>query len=299
MPRCRARPVHRRRGTKTWSRVASARGRLASSECTGVRPASAAGTTNAPTPSPARAMTTMSVVPSAARMPELLSRQGPPAIGWLGRHGDVVDRPARGWSASATVAGNGARGHAGEEALLLLGGADLAHHGSELGDRGQERPRGDGPAQLLDDDGRLENGQADAAVLLGDGQGGPVEGHHGAPQLLGGLAGLDDGAHDVDGAFLLEERADRGAQFFLLTRELELHRTPFPACRLPLGRPPAPQGAGRSGRVYLTPMSASVPVLPSRRPVFWEGRGWVCPWGVAGPRRKPGPATRGACATAR
>ena len=35
-------------GTKTWSRVASERGRLASSDCTGIRPASAAGTTNTP-----------------------------------------------------------------------------------------------------------------------------------------------------------------------------------------------------------------------------------------------------------
>ena len=51
----------------------------------------------------------------------------------------------------------------------------------------------------------------------------------------GGLAGLDDGAHDIDGAFLFEERADRGTQFFLLSRELELHRTPFPA--LPVASP--------------------------------------------------------------
>ena len=125
---------------------------------------------------------------------------------------------------------------AGEEALLLLGSADFTHHGSELGHGRQERPGRDGPAELFDDNGRLEDGEPDAAVLLGDGQGGPVEGHHGAPQLFGGLTGLDDGAHDVDGALLFEERADRGTQFFLLIRELELHRTPFPAVPVPRRR---------------------------------------------------------------
>ena len=139
--------------------------------------------------------------------------------------------------------GDGAGGHLREEALLLLGGADLADHRGELGDRGQEGPGGDGPAQLLDDDGRLDHAQADPAVLLGDGQGGPVEGHHGAPQLLGGLPGLDDGAHHVDGALLFEERADRGTQLFLLTRELELHRTPFPALPVASPTPSAPPSA--------------------------------------------------------
>ena len=179
----------------------------------------------------------------------------------------------------------------GEEPLLLLGRADFADHGGELGDGGQQRPGGDGPAQLLDDDGRLQDGQADAAVLLGDGQGGPVEGDHGAPELLGRLAGLDDGAHHIDGALLLEERADRGTQLLLLTRELELHRTPSPASPVASPIPSGASGAARSGRVYLTPLSASGSVLPSRRP--FSGKDVVgCALGVAGPWRRPGPATR-------
>ena len=63
---------------------------------------------------------------------------------------------------------------------------------------------------------------------------------------------------DLDGALLLEEGTDRGTQFFLLSRELELHRTPFPA--LPVASPTSSRaipGAARSGRVYLTPMSVS------------------------------------------
>ena len=80
-------------GTKTRSRVTAASGRLASSECTGVRPASAAGTTNAPMPSPAWATTTISVVPSAAMTPTLVPSRTQPSFGRLGGHGDVVQRP--------------------------------------------------------------------------------------------------------------------------------------------------------------------------------------------------------------
>ena len=190
--------------------------------------------------------------------------------------------------------GDGTGGHLREEPLLLLGRADFAHHRGELRDGGQERPGGDGPPQLLDDDGCLEDGQADAAVLLGYGQGGPVEGDHGAPELLGRLARLDDGAHDIDGAFLLEERADRGTQFFLLIRELELHRTPFPA--LPVASPTS-SGAFPGRRQ----IGASVPdafvslgVRATFAPPRFLGRTWLgVRWGVAGPRRKPGPAARG------
>ena len=162
---------------------------------------------------------------------------------------------ARGWSASATAPAIAPEATCDEEPLLLLGRADLADHGGELGDGGQQRPGGDGPAELFDDDGGLQDGQADAAVLLGDGQGGPVERDHGAPELLGRLTGLDDGAHDIDRALLFEERTDRGTQLFLLIRELELHRIPFPAS--PVASPIPFLGPGRSGRVYLTPLSAS------------------------------------------
>ena len=90
----------------------------------------------------------------------------------------------------------------------------------------------------------------------------------------GGLAGLDDGAHDVDGALLLEERADRGTQLFLLTRELELHRTPFPASPVASPIPSRDRAGGRSGRVYLTPMSASGACATFTPPRFL-GRTWL------------------------
>src|ERR1700722_1863223 len=218
----------------------------------------------------------------------------PAAFGRFRGPRDVLHRPGPRVIGQRHRPGDGTGGHLREEPLLLLGRADFAHHRGELRDGGQERTGGDGPAQLLDDDGRLEDGQADAAVLLGYAQGGPVEGHHGPPELLGRLARLDDGAHDSDGAFPLEERADRGTQFLLLSCELQLHRTPFPA--LPVAHSVLvrrlPQGAARSGRVHLTPLPVSAPVLSSRRPVFWEGRGWVCPGGSpvrgASPDRRRG-----------
>ena len=177
---------------------------------------------------------------------------------------------------------------------MLLGRADLTDDGGELGDGGQQGAGGDRPAQLFHDDSRFHNGQADAAVLLGDGQGGPVEGDHGAPQLLGGFTGLDDGAHDVDGAFLLEERADRGAQLFLLTRELELHRTPSPA---------SPVASRPSGTPWARQIGASVPdayvslIVPAspRRPV--AGRtSLLCPGRL--PIRGAGPGRRCGCRAA-
>ena len=270
------------------------RGRLASSDCTGVRPAAAAGTTNAPRPSPARATTTMSVMPSPASTASFATGEGPATVGRLGRHGDVVQRPGPRVVGQRHRPGDGAGGHTREEALLLLERPDLADHRDELGHRGQERPGCHGATQLLDDDGRLEDGQPDAAELLGDGEGGPVEGDHGPPQLLGGLAGLDDGPHQVDGALLLKEGTHRVTQLFLLSRELELHRTPSPA--VPVASPTlpaAPVGGRRSGRVYLTPMSASAACVSFTPPRFL-GRTWLgVPRGVAGPRRKPGPAAGG------
>ena len=205
---------------------------------------------------------------------------------------------ARGWSASATAPATAPVATPERKRCCCSQRPDLADQRDELGHRGQERPGRHGATELLDDDGRLEEGQPDAAELLGDGEGGPVEGDHGSPQLLGGLTGLDDGPHHVDGALLLEEGTHRVTQLFLLSRELELHCTPSPA--VPVASPTlpaAPVGGRRSGRVYLTPMSASAPVLASRRPVFWEGRGLGVPRGVAGPRRKPGPAARGVCGT--
>ena len=205
---------------------------------------------------------------------------------------------ARGWSASATVPATAPEATPERNRCCCSGVPTSRTMGANWVTVARSGPGGDGPAQLLDDDGRLEDGQADAAVLLGDGQGGPVEGDHGAPQLLGRLAGLDDGADGVDGTLLFEERADRGTQLFLLSRELELHRTPFPALPVASPTPCRAAGARRSGRVYLTPLSASVARATFTPPRFL-GRTWAgCALGGspvrgASPDRRRGGRARG------
>ena len=263
-------PRARSSGTSTRSSLALQRGRLASSERTGARPASAAGTTKAPTPSPARATTATSAVPAGATSPSLVpSRTQPPSA----RSAVMVTSPSdhpRGVVGHRHGPGDGTGGQLREKALALVGRADLPDHRGELGERGEQGPGGDGAAQLLDDDGGLDDGEAEATVLLGNRQRRPVERDHGAPQALGRFAALDDGTDQFERALLVEERTDGRAQLLLLAREFELHRPPFPAvpvCRFdPRSRLPQ---AGRSGRVYLTTVSASL-VLPSRRTVFWE-----------------------------
>ena len=192
--------------------------------------------------------------------------------------------------------GNGAGGHSGEEVLLLLGRADLAHDRGELGDGGQEGTGSDGPAELFDHDGGLENGQPDAAVLLGDGQGGPVEGDHGAPQLLGGLAGLDHGPYDVDGALLLEEGATESRSSSCSAVNSSSTALPSRPCRFAsralFG---ASVGAHRSGRVYLTPMSGSGACVTLTPPRFL-GRTWLgSPGGSSVRGASPGRRHGGAC----
>ena len=113
--------------------------------------------------------------------------------------------------------GDGAGGHLGEKALLLLGRADLADHGANCVTVARSGPGAMTRPSSSTTHGRLDEGQANATVVLGNGQGGPVRGDHGGPELLGRLARLDDGAHELDGAFLLEEGADRGTQLLLLS----------------------------------------------------------------------------------
>ena len=266
-------PRARSCGTKTWSRVASERGRLASSECTGIRPASAAGTTNAPMSSPARAMTTTSVVPSAARTPNLTPvRSQPPSAG----SAVIVtssSAQARGWSASATVPAMAPEATAERKRCCCSGVPTSRTMGANWVTVARSGPGAMARPSSSTTTAVSRIGQADAPELLGDGEGGPVEGHHGAPQLFGSLTGLDDGADDIDGALLLEERADGGTQFFLLIRELELHRTPFPA--VPVAFPtPCPRPRPGSGRVYLTPLSVSGPRATFTTPCCL-GRTWA------------------------
>ena len=79
-----------------------------------------------------------------------------------------------------------------------------------------------------------------------------------AHSFSGRLAGLDDGAHQLEGALLLEERTDGGSQLFLLARELELHRTPSPALPFACSDPAAGRApGGRSGASVPDAVSAS------------------------------------------
>ena len=218
--------------------------------------------------------------PRVGQEAELRALQDPTTLGALGGHGDVVQGPRPRMVGQGHGARDGARGDLRQEALALFGGADLPDHRCELGDGGQQGPRRNGSAQLLHDDGHLHKGEADATVLLGDGQGGPIERDHGAPELLGWLARLHHRTDELHGALLLEERTDRGAQLFLLGRELELHRPPFTAlagCRS--DRRCTTAAPGRSGP-SVPDAHVSLPwrVLPSRRSVFWE----------AGHREPPG-----------
>ena len=170
--------------------------------------------------------------------------ENPPAFGALRGHGDRVQRPPAGVVGERQRPGDRTGGHRREEPLTLLGGADLAHHGGELGHGGQEGAGGDDPAELLGHDGGLHEGEPQAVVLLGNGQGGPVECHHGGPERLWCLAGLDNGAHQVEGALLVKEGTDGRSQLVLLAGEFELHHPPPPASPVPRPTPVA----GHRGR---------------------------------------------------
>ena len=87
-------PRARSSGTTTRSKRGVVRaGRLASSECApGSGRPRPPGTTKAPIPSPARAMTTTSVVPRSARTPSLAAVEHPTAL----------DRARRSWSRRPT-----------------------------------------------------------------------------------------------------------------------------------------------------------------------------------------------------
>ena len=140
--------------------------------------------------------------------------------------------PPRGWSLDGQRPGDVARGDLGQETLALLGtvptsrtmGANCVMVGSS-GPGTTARPSSSTTTAVS------TIGEPDAAVLLGNGQGRPIQRDHRSPELLGRLTGLDDGADELERALLLEERPDRGAQLFLLARELELHRPPSPAVR--------------------------------------------------------------------
>ena len=235
--------------------------------------------------------------PGGRNEPELGAVENPSTFGPFGGHGHVAQRPPARLVGQRHGPRGGARGHLREKALTLVASADLPDHRGELSDGGKQGPGGNRPAQLLDDDGGLDDGEAEATVLLGNRQRRPVERDHGSPEALGRLAALDDATNQFERALLVEEQTDGSTQLLLVAREFELHRPPFPAVPACWFDPRSGlRHAGRSGRVYLTTVSAS-PVLPSRRTVFWEAIGGVYPGGSpvrdASPdRRNRGPQHR-------
>ena len=74
-------------------------------------------------PSPARATTATSVVAFGGEHAELGAVEDPAALGPLGRHGDLVERPAAGVVGEGQGPGDGAGGDLGQEAVALLGRA--------------------------------------------------------------------------------------------------------------------------------------------------------------------------------
>ena len=79
--------------------------------------------------------------------------------------------------------------------------------------------------ELLAHHGQLDEPETEPAVVLGDGQGGPVQLDHPAPQLLGVLVLLHHTAHEGDRALALEDGAHRFLQGLLVVGELEFHRS--------------------------------------------------------------------------
>ena len=169
---------------------------------------------------------------------ELGAVEDPAAVDSLGLQGDVVEGPGLGMVGQGQRSGEGARGDSGEEPILLVDVPDLPHQRHELGEGGEEGPGCDHPPQLLDNDGRLDESETDAAEVLGHAETGPVEGDHRGPELVG-LAGCHGGPHHLGGTLLLEEGADRVSQLLLIARELELHHSSFPE--------PPPASAGDEG----------------------------------------------------
>ncbi len=225
---------------------------------------------------------------------ELGAVQDPSALDAFCGHGDLVHRPPTRMIAERERPGDVTCGDLGQEVLALLLCPHLTHHRSELRHGRQQGPRGDGATEFFDHNSGLHDRKPDAAVFLGNGEGGPIQGDHRSPELLRRLAGFHDSADEVERALLLEKGSDRGAQLFLLSCELELHWPPSPAAPVAVqsicsdGEP----ARRRSGRVYPTPSQSQWAVLPSQRPVLWETV-WGAPGGVVGPWRKPGLATTG------
>jgi hypothetical protein len=106
-------------------------------------------------------------------------------------------------------------------ALLVSSG--FAHRRRELRDRGEKGPGGEAAAVLFDDQGELDEAEAEPAERLGHRDRRPSELGGAAPRLLGNRPLLYQLAHYADRALALEHRAHRGPQLLLLVTDVEVH----------------------------------------------------------------------------
>ena len=295
--RCPARRGRGRRGRRTRSSVAVERGPAGIERVHGVRPASAPGTTKAPTPSPARATTATSSTLVGREHAVLGAVEDPTALGALGRHGDVVEGPA----AWVVGQGDGARAGAGgdgrEEALALLGRArprgPRARTGSSW--RAGARARGRGPAPRPRPPSRRRT-RPTPPSSSGTARAGQSSVDHGRPELRRAprpsrrRRARRRGGIPCRGNERTEARSS----------SCSLVNSSSTALPSRAGRTLRPAGAapchGRQPRrVYLTPSSASGWCYLLAAP-FSGKTVKGAPGGVAGLRRKPGPATTGVLA---
>ncbi len=149
-------------------------------------------------------------------------------------------------------AGRAARGHAGQEAVGLGGGARLPHDRGEQGLGGEEGPGRRGPAHLLQQHRQLDEAAAEAAQVDVDGQRGPAQPAERGGQLLQAGAAAGDVAHHSGRALPGERRPRAVAQLQLLVGELEVHRLPLSTGRRRRARELSPtRGWGEHSERYV------------------------------------------------
>jgi hypothetical protein len=108
----------------------------------------------------------------------------------------------------------------------LLAVSAGGHHRHELRGGGQERRGIADVAELLEHDGQLDRGGADAAVLVRNGQPGPVEAGQGGPQAAAVVLAVEDLAQVRRRAFLGQDLGHGGLETQLVVVEGEIHPSP-------------------------------------------------------------------------
>ena len=115
----------------------------------------------------------------------------------------------------------------GGQPAVLLGRAACGEDGVTSQHGGQVRARIGGPAQLVEEDGRLDHAEPAPAVLLGQRETEPAELRHLLPERLALAARVvEHGPHERRLAVLVEEGARGILQELLIGAEREIHGAP-------------------------------------------------------------------------